>query len=79
MAHSSRVLASVKISSHGPGLRGQPAKQTQEKAANQALREMLQRAEADPVMGERMNRAKALKTEMENLLTPVSKSASATS
>jgi hypothetical protein len=54
-------------------------KQTQEKAANQALREMLQRAETDPVMGERMNRAKMLKTEMENLLTPVSKSATATS
>jgi hypothetical protein len=54
-------------------------KQTQEKAANQALRELLQRAESDPVMGERMNRAKALKAEMDSLLAPVSKSATATS
>lgn len=36
-------------------------KQTQERAANQALREMLQRAESDPEVKERMVRAKALK------------------
>ncbi|MGD0511109.1 MAG: hypothetical protein ABSA33_04680 [Candidatus Micrarchaeaceae archaeon] len=39
-------------------------KQTQEKAANQALREMLERCESDPVIKERMERAKALKEAM---------------
>jgi hypothetical protein len=52
-------------------------KQTQEKAANQALRELLERCESDPTMKGRMDRAKMLKAEMENLLTPVTKSASA--
>jgi hypothetical protein len=42
-------------------------KQTQEKAANQALREMLQRCEADPVIKERMDRAKMLKEEFAKL------------
>lgn len=39
-------------------------KQTQERAANQALRELLDRAENDPAMGERMDKAKALKEAM---------------
>jgi hypothetical protein len=34
-------------------------KQTQEKAANQAIREMLERIESDPAMKERMGRAKS--------------------
>jgi hypothetical protein len=42
-------------------------KQTQERAANQALREMLQRAESDPAMKERIERAKNLKAMMDNL------------
>jgi hypothetical protein len=42
-------------------------KQTQEKAANHALREMLERAENDPVMKERMDRAKMLKEELASL------------
>lgn len=42
-------------------------KQTQEKAANQALREMLERCESDPVIKERMDKAKALKEAMANL------------
>lgn len=42
-------------------------KQTQERAANQALREMLERCEADPPIKERMDKAKALKAAMENL------------
>jgi hypothetical protein len=42
-------------------------KQTQEKAANQALREMLERCEADPVIKERMDRAKMLKEEFAKL------------
>ena len=36
-------------------------KQTQERAANQALREILERSDADPVMKERVEQAKALK------------------
>jgi predicted transcriptional regulator len=52
-------------------------KQTQERAANQAIRELLERAESDPAMKERMDRAKTLKAEMENLLAPVTKIASA--
>jgi hypothetical protein len=48
-------------------------KQTQEKAANHALRELLERAENDPATKERMDRAKSLKAEMENLLMPVSR------
>ncbi len=39
-------------------------KQTQEKAANLALRELLQQAENDPAMKERMDRAKMLKEAM---------------
>lgn len=39
-------------------------KQTQERAANQALRELLDRAENDPAMRERMDKAKALKEAM---------------
>jgi len=42
-------------------------KQTQERAANQALREMLERCEADPAMKERMDKAKALKEAMASL------------
>jgi hypothetical protein len=42
-------------------------KQTQERAANVAMREMLARCEGDPVMKERMDRAKTLKEAMENL------------
>lgn len=42
-------------------------KQTQEKAANQALREMLERCEQDQVMREKMNRVKALKEELSKL------------
>ena len=42
-------------------------KQTQEKAANKALREMLERAENDPAMKERMDRAKRLKEEFAKL------------
>jgi len=39
-------------------------KQTQERAANQALRELLERCEADQTMKERMDRAKTLKEAM---------------
>lgn len=39
-------------------------KQTQEKAANQALREMLLRAEEDLHLKERMDRAKNLKLQI---------------
>ena len=42
-------------------------KQTQERAANQALREMLERVEQDPVMSERMTRAKTLMEALDNL------------
>ena len=42
-------------------------KQRQEKAANVAIREMLERLDSDPVMKERMERAKALKEAMANL------------
>lgn len=42
-------------------------KQTQEKAANQALRELLERAESDPAMKERMDKAKALREELASL------------
>lgn len=42
-------------------------KQTQEKAANQALREMLARAEDDPSMKERLQRARQLKAELQDL------------
>lgn len=42
-------------------------RQTQEKAANQALRELLERAEADPDLRQRMDKAKALREAMENL------------
>ena len=42
-------------------------KQTQEKAANGALREMLERAESDPAMKERMDKAKALREELASL------------
>jgi hypothetical protein len=42
-------------------------KQTQERAANQALREMLERCEADPVIKERMDKAKELKAMLANL------------
>ena len=46
-------------------------KQTQEKAANQALRELLLRADSDPVMKERMDRAKSLKAEMDDLFVGI--------
>jgi hypothetical protein len=42
-------------------------KQTQEKAANGALRELLERAENDPAMKERMDKAKALREELASL------------
>jgi hypothetical protein len=42
-------------------------KQRQEKAANVAIRELLERCEADPVMRERMVRAKALKEALASL------------
>lgn len=42
-------------------------KQTQEKAANQALRELLNKAESDPEMCKRMDRAKQLKEELADL------------
>jgi hypothetical protein len=42
-------------------------KQTQERAANQALREMLQRIGDDVVMKERMDRAKSLKDALASL------------
>ena len=42
-------------------------KQTQEKAANQALREVLERAENDPLMKAKMDRVKALKEELASL------------
>jgi transposase-like protein len=39
-------------------------KQRQEKAANVAIRELLERCEADPTMKERMDKARALKEAM---------------
>lgn len=42
-------------------------KQTQEKAANQALRDLLQRAEQDPVLKEKMDRAKTLREELASM------------
>ena len=42
-------------------------KQTQERAANQALREMLQRIDTDPVMKERIDKARELKRLMAEL------------
>ena len=39
-------------------------KQRQEKAANQAIREMLERCEGDPLMKDRMDRARSLKEAM---------------
>lgn len=41
--------------------------QTQERAANQALREMLERAEAEPITRERMLRAKELMSQLQEL------------
>ena len=42
-------------------------KQRQEQAANVAIREMLERCESDPVMKERMNRARSLKEALASL------------
>lgn len=42
-------------------------KQTQEKAANNALRELLNRAEQDPALSEKMERAKVLRQELASL------------
>ncbi len=42
-------------------------KQTQEKAANAALREMLARCEQDPVMKAKMDRVAAIKAELASL------------
>lgn len=42
-------------------------KQTQEKAANQALRQLLERAEQDPELKARMDRAKELHEAFKNL------------
>jgi|HubBroStandDraft_5_1064220.scaffolds.fasta_scaffold1795595_2 hypothetical protein len=39
-------------------------RQRQEKAANVAIRQMLDRCESDPVMKERMDRAKMLKEQL---------------
>jgi len=39
-------------------------RQRQEKAANLAIRELLDRCESNPVMKERMDRAKMLKAEL---------------
>jgi hypothetical protein len=46
-------------------------KQTQERAANQALREMLERAENDVEMKERIERAKSLKAQLDALYQPL--------
>lgn len=40
---------------------------TQEKAANKALHEMLERAEQDPVLRTKMDRVKELKAELASL------------
>jgi hypothetical protein len=50
-------------------------KQTQEKAANVAIREMLQRLDSDPEMCQRMDRAKSLKAAMDALYQPLSRAA----
>ena len=50
-------------------------KQTQERAANQALREMLERSENDPVMKERLDRAKSLKAQLDALYQPLMRGA----
>lgn len=42
-------------------------KQTQEKAANQALRDMLTRCESDPELKAKMDRVKAIKEELASL------------
>jgi hypothetical protein len=42
-------------------------KQTQEKAANLALREMLERCEEDPTMKAKMDRVKAIKEELASI------------
>lgn len=42
-------------------------KQTQEKAANLALREVLSRCDEDPTMKQKMDRAKALHEELASL------------
>ena len=42
-------------------------KQTQERAANQALREMLLRAEQDPIVKQKMERARDLKAQLASL------------
>jgi hypothetical protein len=42
-------------------------KQTQEKAANVALREMLARCDEDPTLKAKMDRVKALKEELANI------------
>jgi hypothetical protein len=41
--------------------------QTQERAANEAIRELLKRAEGDPAMRERMERAKELRQLLKTL------------
>jgi hypothetical protein len=43
------------------------AKQTQEKAANQALREMLERCEQDPELKAKMDHVKAIREELASL------------
>lgn len=42
-------------------------KQTQEKAANLALRDLLERAEQDPTMKAKMDRVKAIKEELASI------------
>ncbi len=50
-------------------------KQTQERAANVALREMLQRCESDPDMSQRMEHARTLKAAMDALCQPLTRAA----
>jgi hypothetical protein len=50
-------------------------KQTQEKAANVAIRQMLERLDGDPEMSQRIERAKQLKAAMDALYQPLSRAA----
>jgi hypothetical protein len=46
-------------------------KQTQAQAANVAIREMLNRLDGDPEMKQRIDRARDLKKQMDELLQPL--------
>jgi GTP cyclohydrolase I len=50
-------------------------RQTQERAANQALRALLERAENDPATKELMDRAKSLKAAIDALCQPLTRAA----